>query len=383
MKTKSRLLIFSVAYFPFVGGAEVAIKQITDRISDDWEFDLVTVNLDGQQPKKEKIGNVTVYRIGSGPWGKYLFPFLGAWKGGQLHQREPYQAIWSMMANYAGFAALFFKKSHPQVPYLLTLQEGDPIDYIKRRVRYVYFWFKQIFTKADFVQVISNYLGNFARSMGYQGDIAVIPNGVDLKLFGASVNRQEVEKLKQQLGWQEKNIYLVTTSRLVIKNGIADVIQSLSLLPNNTHFLIVGSGPEEANLKMLTEELKLMDRVHFLGQQPYGKLPLYLSLAKIFIRPSLSEGMGNSFVEAMAAGLPVIATPVGGIVDFLHDQETGWPCGVQDPESIAKQVENILDPNNQTKVAEIIKQARDLAFQNYSWDKVAGEMKEVFNQLIR
>jgi glycosyltransferase involved in cell wall biosynthesis len=382
MKTKSRLLIFSVAYFPFVGGAEVAIKQIADRISD-WEFDLVTVNLDGKQPKVEKIGNVTVYRIGSGTWGKYLFPFLGAWKGGQLHRARPYQAIWSMMANYAGFAALFFKRTHPQVPYLLTLQEGDPIDYIKRRVRYVYFWFKQIFAKADYVQAISYYLGDFAKSMGYEGKISVIPNGVDLKLFGAPIDEAEGQKLKQQLDWRENNVYLITTSRLVIKNGIADVIEALPLLPEKTHFLIIGSGPEEMNLRMLTEELKVAERVHFLGQQTYESLPNYLHLAQIFIRPSLSEGMGNSFIEAMAAGLPVIATPVGGIVDFLHDQETGWVCGVQDPESLARQINHILDPNKQIEVAQIVDRARNLAFKNYSWDKVAGEMKEVFNQLIR
>ena len=382
MKTKPRVLIFSVAYFPFVGGAEVAIKQITDRIFD-WEFDLVTVNLDGKQPEVEKIGKVTVHRVGRGIWGKYLFPFLGAWKGKQLHRANPYQAIWSMMANYAGFAALFFKRSHLQVPYLLTLQEGDPIDYIKRRVRYVYFWFKQIFAKADFVQVISHYLGNFARSMGYKGQIAVIPNGVDLKLFGAPVNESEVKKLKQQLSWQGNNIYLVTTSRLVIKNGLADVISALPLLSNEIHFLIIGSGPEEMNLKILTEELKVAERVHFLGQQAYESLPNYLHLAQIFIRPSLSEGMGNSFIEAMAAGLPVIATPVGGIVDFLRDGETGWLCRVQDQKSLAEQVRVILNPEKREGVARIVNNARNLAFRDYSWDKVAGEMKEVFNQLIR
>ena len=137
------------------------------------------------------------------------------------------------------------------------------------------------------------------------------------------------------------------------------------------------------NLRLLAEELKVSNRAHFLGQKLYEQLPAYLSLAQIFIRPSLSEGMGNSFIEAMTAGLPVVATPIGGIVDFLHDHETGWLCRIQNPESIAKQVKIILDPERREEAAQIVERARNLAFKNYSWDKVAEEMKEVFNQLIR
>ena len=71
-----RVLIFSLAYSPFIGGAELAVKNITERISDT-NFDMVTVNLDGRQAKKETIGNVNVYRVGKGKVSKYLFPLSG------------------------------------------------------------------------------------------------------------------------------------------------------------------------------------------------------------------------------------------------------------------------------------------------------------------
>ena len=62
--SKPRILIFSTAYLPFVGGAEVAIKEITDRLGDKYEFEMLTARLDSKLPKKERIGNVLVHRFG-------------------------------------------------------------------------------------------------------------------------------------------------------------------------------------------------------------------------------------------------------------------------------------------------------------------------------
>jgi hypothetical protein len=74
------ILIFSTAYYPFVGGAEVAVKEITDRLSGGFEFDLITAKMDPKLPSVEKVGPVTVYRMGKGRpmFDKLLLPFRGA-----------------------------------------------------------------------------------------------------------------------------------------------------------------------------------------------------------------------------------------------------------------------------------------------------------------
>src|SRR6185369_532215 len=145
-----------------------------------------------------------------------------------------------------------------------------------------------------------------------------------------------------KLGKKENDIFLITTGRLVLKNANLDIIESLKYLPENVKLLIIGQGVEGKMLKERTKEFGLMDRVKFLGFIKHSDMPIYLHISDIFIRPSLSEGFGNSYIEAMAAGIPVIATPVGGIPDFLRDGETGLFCEVKNPKSIAQKVEKLI-----------------------------------------
>lgn len=401
---QKRVLIFALAYYPdAVGGAEVALKEITDRIpGEEIVFDMVTIRFNSLLPAFERIGNVNIHRIGftkAGPTisdlgkfplviNKYLFPFTGFLKARSLHLKNPYDGAWAMMANHAGFTALFFKMWFPNVRFLLTLQEGDPIEYIKRRVRFVAPLFRRIFERANFVQTISNYLANFARSMGYNGDLEVVPNAVNIGHFSKEYSTEELFILKRKLGKKEGDIFLITTSRMVRKNAIDVIIRSLTLLDAHVKFLVLGIGPDEEMLRTLARSLGVADRVQFLGQILHTEMPKYLKVSDIFIRPSRSEGLGNSFLEAMAAGLPVIATPVGGIPDFLFDPDanpdhepTGLFASVDDPASIARQVNRLLNDN--ALRMRLFTNGRTLVIEKYDWDLVARTMRErVFEKLF-
>lgn len=391
---KQRILIFSTAYLPFIGGAEIAIKEITDRIGD-IEFDMLTLRFDKNLPKFERIGNINVYRLGFAKknpamadlvslplkLNKYFFPFMACAKALSLNKKNKYDGIWAMMAAYAGFAAMFLKIFQPKLPYLLTLQEGDPFDEIRKKVRAVFPIFKMIFTKADYIQVISNYLSGFARQMGYAGELAVVPNGVDVKKFKVENSKLKIEELKKKSGIAGNDKVIITVSRLVKKNGVADIIEAMRYLPKNAKLLILGNGPDEEKLKSLSESLKFGDRIIMLGSVKNELVPEYLAISDIFIRPSLSEGQGIAFLEAMAAGVPVIATPVGGIVDFLRDGETGLFCEVNNPRSVAEKISELL---NNKEVAEKIKiNAKNMVEKNYNWDFIAVKMKNIFFNLIK
>jgi len=84
----------------------------------------------------------------------------------------------------------------------------------------------------------------------------------------------------------------------------------------------------------------------------------------------------------MAAGIPVIATPVGGILDFLKDGETGWFCEPKNPKSIAEKIKYILDENNRAEVERVVAHAKQMVEDKYNWDLIAGQMKNIFHSLI-
>jgi len=369
------ILIFSLSYYPLgIGGAEVAVKEITDRLSKgEFAFDMITLG-DGRGVQEETIGNVAVHRIFKkvSTVSKLLYPFAAFRAAKRLHCARPYDDVWSIMASYAGYAGFLFKNKHPEIPLVLTIQEGD---HFARRQGVLNRWFKKIFHAADRIQVISNFLADWSGQMGATCPITVVPNGVDFDGFSQPLLADARAALRRSLGFSPNDIVLVTASRLVFKNATDDIITALTYLDPSCKLLILGAGPDEAKLKDQVAKLKFDSRVLFKGFVTHADLPGYLQASEIFVRPSRSEGLGNSFLEAMAAGIPVIATPVGGIPDFLRDGETGLFCEVDNPRSIAQKVEKLI--KDRESRGYIVKQAREMVMNKYGWQKVAADMKTI------
>lgn len=382
-----KILIFSLAYFPHVGGAEVAVKEITDRISsEESEFHMITHRFSKNDAKEEQMGNIRVHRVGGGAsyLSKVLFVVRAAFAARTLHKKEHFDGMWAMM-SYMLFPIVL---SGIRAPYLLTLQEGDPFTHVFGR------WFirpflpllKKGFAHARDVQAISHYLLAWAKSMGFPGKGSVVPNGVNTTHFAQIYAPEVIEKKRAELGKKEGDVFLVTTSRLVHKNAVDDVIRALPLLPKHIHFIICGTGKDEPMLRTLASSLKVSNRIQFLGQISHADMPLVLKACDIFVRPSRSEGMGNSFIEAMAVGLPVIATQEGGIADFLFDakrnpdrETTGWAVDKNAPKQIAEAVEDILA--HPEKATEVTKTAKALALGEYDWNLIASKMNSLFQDL--
>lgn len=380
MASTKKILIFSLAYYPHVGGAEVAVKEITDRISpENIEFHMVTLRLDRALLSEEQVGQVSVHRIGKGSsrLSKFFFQFSAARAAGHLHQHHHFDATWAIMAHSAGVPAALFKFFYRDVPTLLTLQEGDPPAQVERTMWPLWPLFSRAFKRADAVQAISTFLGAWARRRRFVGPMEIIPNGVDTASFGRFKSAKK----------SSNDITLVTTSRLVHKNAVDDVIRALVYLPEHIRFIIYGEGPDEAALKTLARELGVAERTRFMGQIAHEALPEVLAACDIFVRPSRSEGMGNSFIEAMAAGLPVVATQEGGIVDFLFDAKrnldkltTGWAVDKNSPEQIARAVEDILTHPEQA--ARVTANAKKLVTEQYDWNLIATRMYALFDRLL-
>ena len=143
--------------------------------------------------------------------------------------------------------------------------------------------------KTDYVTAISSFLLEQVRKLGYKGRAEVVPNGVDVERF---MNKD----LRFKNGRR-----IITVSRLAYKNGV-DILEKA--------FEIVKKKFPDAELRIISDAR-------------HEDIPKYLWEADVFVRPSRSEGLGTAFLEAMAAGLPIIGTNVGGIPAFLKGGETG------------------------------------------------------------
>ncbi|PIR88904.1 MAG: hypothetical protein COU07_03335 [Candidatus Harrisonbacteria bacterium CG10_big_fil_rev_8_21_14_0_10_40_38] len=375
--------IFSLAYHPLIGGAELATQEITNRIPE--RFVCFTYRFDDRWPRGEKIGNIEIVRVGRGKstsqhYGRKLEKIGYIWKAWRAaeasHEERPLDAIWSIMAGFSGFSALLFKLRHPKIPFILTLQEGDSEEHIKKRLGIFYPIWKLVLKKADSIQTISSFLADLAKRHGANCPIEVIPNGVDILQIDESVSIAKKEKKKKT-----KKI-IITTSRLVRKNGVDILIKAAAKLKAEKapdfEVWILGSGPLEQELKILAGRLDVSEEVKFFGEIKNKDVFMYLAKADIFVRPSRSEGLGNSFLEAMAAKVPVIGTKVGGIPDIITHKETGLLAEPENDEDIKNQIKELLI--NQKLVKTLQKNGRAQA-EKFDWENIASKMKLIFEKI--
>lgn len=381
---KKKVLIFSLAYYPsFVSGAEAAVREVTDRI-DDIEFHLITLLFDMKAPRRERIGNVEVHRVGFGGayLSKVLFIPLAVLKAAALHRKEKFDLMWSLM-TYMLFPAVLAKMVGVSVPHVLTLQDGDPYEKVFER------WFikpiapllNQGFKTAASIHAISKHLASWPARRGYKGDVVIVHNGANPRDLKEMVDEGDVKRVQEQFHKKEGDVWLVNTARLVHQKANDDTIRALATLPPQVKLLLVGGGSDEVMLKDLVKELNLTDRVFFTGMVDRSEVSNYRKASDIFVAPSRSEGLGNAFLSAMASRLPVVATQEGGLAEFIFGEgddeaQTAWVVEKDNPESIRHAVLQIMENPDQVKT--VTERARAMVLEKYDWDKIAVKMREEF-----
>lgn len=371
-----RIIVFTTAYRPLIGGSELALEENIRHLPDIF-FDVITPRHDCEFVPFEMGSNYCIHRVGpEGALGKWLFPVTGFFTGLKLVRDKNYEAIHAYQASYGAGAAYFLKSYYRKLPFILTLQEGKVLETQGRLINWIR---NKIISKADAITAISNYLADYAKKISPNAKIVLIPNGVDLKKFSLPAEKAQENLISDD----KKPITIISVSRLVEKNGLADLIKAFKILKEavpNAKLQILGDGPLRGELFCLAADLGIAGDVEFLGAIPHEETMKYLAGASVFVRPSLSEGLGTAFLEAMAAGLPVVATPVGGIPDFLKDGETGLSCQVGSPESIAEKIKEILTDSSLRN--KLIVNGRNLVEEKYNWDKIAGEFKEIYYNIV-
>jgi len=239
---------------------------------------------------------------------------------------------------------------------------------------------KGIFFLSDRFIVMSNDLRRRILAENFSDNkIIKIPNGVDEKIF-YPMKVGERERLRKKLDYEGKVVFLYS-GRLVKNKGLElGIIAAAEVVKTNKNFLLVflGRGELEKGIKKIAEELGLEGFVRFEGL--VNNVAEYLNASDIFIFPSLSEGMPNALLEAMACGLPVIASNIGGVIDILEDGKSGILFEAGNVLELASAMTMLLEAAALRQ--KLGAEARKRIVENFSIDMIAGEYIKVYRNVL-
>ena len=204
--------------------------------------------------------------------------------------------------------------------------------------------------------------------------IVTIPNGINLSRFDPAKAKSRAE-VRRRFGVPEDVPLLLFVGSQYRLKGLEFVIRALAEMQTKAVLLVVGGNPAPP-FKRLAKELDVSERVIFAGAR--SDLPEIYPAADAFVLPTLYETFALVCIEAMASGLPVLASPVGGIEDYLRDGENGFYIQ-RDPKDIAVKLDRVLnDPTLHARIRE----AGLATARNYSWEKIARQYLQLFEELM-
>jgi len=210
--------------------------------------------------------------------------------------------------------------------------------------------------------------------------ISVIPCGVDLELF----QPRDEGIVREELGLNSHRIVLFV-GRLEPLKAVDKLIEAMRYLDGeNLRLLIIGgdgSGQREVRrLKKLSQELRLEDKVSFLGMVKQEKLPYYYSAADVSVLPSYYESFGLVILESLACGTPVVTTRVGDTENIIREGENGYLAESNNPAELAGKIALLLA---QTEARQILVNKLRNPVARFDWEAVAGQIAGEFELFVR
>jgi len=211
---------------------------------------------------------------------------------------------------------------------------------------------------------------------GLKNNFTVIPTGIELEAYQTASG----EKIRRKRYW-EKDIVMISVGRLASEKNWGLLLQATALVRKDyPHFrlVLVGDGPERKSLEGLARELGIRKYLTFIGSLSFSEIPSYMKAANLFGFASVTETQGLATLEAMAAGLPVVAVDASGTRDILKHGQQGYLVE-NDPEALAAGIRKLLsNPDRLQRFAE----AANKRAQSFNIEQLTEKLLEVYEQAI-
>ena len=387
-----RVLLLNYEFPPLGGGAGVATQALARGLaSRGVTVDVVTAG-ERDECRSEVLwdghgeeGLLTVYRVRCSRTGVHEAGMAGALSYLQhalplvrARMRDEHYDVVHVFFSLPTGAMLPFL-SLGDTPVIVSLRGSDVPGYdphhktLERLHRVLLPVTRWIWRRATRVVAVCESLGRLALRTDPGLRYSVIPNGVDLTRFRPSARGRNRHGGK---------IRCIAVARLVERKGLGDLIAAIASLERGRFELeILGSGPDEQRLRDLAERLGVSREVTFAGSVSRGEIPGRYRDADIFTLASREEAFGNVFAEAMASGLPIVGSTVGGIPELVEHGKNGFLVPPREPRALAAAIRLLAD--NPDLRAEIGRRNRMQAEANLSWSRVTTRYLSTYNGVLR
>ena len=379
-----RVLFFNYEYPPLGGGAGNATFYILKEFAKipDLTVDLITSSAENTFSIERVEGNINIHKLPIGDktinlhYQSQKDLLIYAWKAWlysrKLLKKNEYSLTHSFFTVPCGFLSMLIKWQY-KVPYIVSLRGADVPGY-SDRFPVIYFFLKPIIKLiwSQSKAVISNSQGlkDLALKSKSDQEIGIIYNGIDISEF----------KPREQKNSEIFEILCV--SRLTQRKGIEYLISAFAKIVAEfpeVRLKIVGEGDSKEKLQSQTKELGLNEKVEFTGRITHERLPEIYTGASVFVLPSLNEGMSNTMLEALASGLPLIATDTGGTKELVTDGENGFIIKMEDAQDIYEKLNRLLRNNDLRE--RMAQDSRKKAL-NLSWQVVASQYQGAYDRVV-
>jgi glycosyltransferase involved in cell wall biosynthesis len=351
-----RILVLNYEYPPLGGGAGVATAALAQALVDRGVVvDVVTASAGRDAERRatarpdERLpeSGLTLYRVRSRRTGIHQAGMIGAASYlinalplvRRLLRTHRYDAVHIFFSLPTG--ALLPLLNLRGVPIVVSLRGSDVPGYDPFNIgmqwahRLLLPLTRWIWRRADRVVAVCESLGRLTSRSCPGLAYAVVPNGVDLTLFHPA----EATRARQT-----GRLRCLAVARLVERKGLGELIRAFAQLERGRFELeIVGDGPDDRLLRDLAAGLGVAHEVRFVGSVDRAGVALRYREADLFTLPSSAEAFGNVFAEALASGLPIVGSTVGGIPELVEHGTNGLLVPPGDPHTLAQAISYLAD----------------------------------------
>jgi glycosyltransferase involved in cell wall biosynthesis len=332
-----RVLILTTYFRPIIGGVESNAERLASYLhADGFPVRILTKRVTRSLPDVEGTEGVRIDRIG--PFGErsalgkwQLLPFAFAWL---VRHAAAYDVVCAVDYRGMGMAAVL---ARTLTGHRVVLQAQTPGGLVLRSLKWPAI---AVYRRADAFACISHGLEREAHAAGVPADrVHFLPNAVDMTRFRPPTP-DERSAARRRLEIPPESVVCLFVGRLSREKGLMELMDAWRLARPANGLLLV-AGPDMVGhpwdvgpaARAFVERHELRDSVRFLGST--NDVASLLRGVDIAVQPSHFEAMGLSAVEALASGVPVIASAVGGLLDFIVDGTNGALCPPKDPPALA------------------------------------------------